>query len=281
MESEEVLLSKLGSYFAACPFPVTLAYLFGSQASGQTTSLSDVDVAVSFVAEDGEEFYLALLSDLKRLLQREEVDLIYMHKASPLLRQRIVRDGSLLYARSEQEQVREEARIFSEYFDYMDFHAVQSRYLHQRISQRRMGEGSRDMIDRQVVEERLHYIDEMLKHLKAYATLTLGEFKADREKSHAALYELQTCLEAITDIGNHLVAALNLRKPEERGELMTILGEAGIVPFELAVSLRRALGLRKVIVHGYLSIALDLVHRALQEDLGDIEEFCQHVDEIF
>jgi len=36
-------------------------------------------------------------------------------------------------------------------------------------------------------------------------------------------------------------------------------------------------GLRTILVHGYLRIALDVVHRIIQERLGDVEEFCQAV----
>jgi len=131
------------------------------------------------------------------------------------------------------------------------------------------------MIDRQVIEERLDYIQVMLGLLKEDAKLDLATLRADPRRVNSLLYSLQTCLEAITDIAGHLVAALNLRKPEDRGELMAILAEAGIIPQALAASLTQAIGMRNVIVHGYLRVALELVHRSLQENLEDIEEFCQ------
>lgn len=269
--------SRLAEYFATCPYPVTLAYLFGSQAKGETTLLSDVDIAVYLAETDPlirEQFYLPFLLDLRRFLGAEDVDLIYLNDVSPLLGHRIIKNGRLLYASHESQRVKTEVGLLQRYLDHQEFYDVQNRYLRQRVLQHRMGEGGREMIDREVIDERLRYIDEMLRFLKGYASLSLEEFK-DREKSHAALYELHTCLEAITDIANHLVAALNLRKPEDRGELMTILAEAGIIPHDLAASLAKAIGLRHLIVHAYLRIALNLIHRSLQEDLGDIEEFCR------
>lgn len=93
----------------------------------------------------------------------------------------------------------------------------------------------------------------------------------------SALYELQTCLEAVTDIGNHLVAALSLRKPEDGGDTMRILAAEGFVEQELAERLVAAIGMRNLIVHGYLQLLASIVHKTIEQDLGDIEAFCRAV----
>ena len=46
MKLKPELEGRLAEYFQHCPYPVTLAYLFGSAARGEATPLSDVDVAV-------------------------------------------------------------------------------------------------------------------------------------------------------------------------------------------------------------------------------------------
>jgi uncharacterized protein YutE (UPF0331/DUF86 family) len=74
-----------------------------------------------------------------------------------------------------------------------------------------------------------------------------------------------------------LFAALGLRRPVDSGEIPEILADGGILPAELAGRLRRALAMRNIIIHGYLRIALELVHTAIRDNLGDIEEFCRHV----
>jgi len=99
VKERDLLVSKLTKYFATCPYPVTLAYLFGSQARRGATPLSDLDIAVYLAnGASREELYLPLLAELRRLLKREDVDLIYLNDASPLLGHRIIRDGCLLYA---------------------------------------------------------------------------------------------------------------------------------------------------------------------------------------
>jgi uncharacterized protein YutE (UPF0331/DUF86 family) len=81
----------------------------------------------------------------------------------------------------------------------------------------------------------------------------------------------------MTDIANHLVAALGLRKPRDQGDLFLILGEEGILDRALSRRLGTAVGLRNVLVHGYLELAIDIVYSTIQEDLGDIEDFCRQI----
>lgn len=60
---------------------------------------------------------------------------------------------------------------------------------------------------------------------------------------------------------------------------MLILGEAGVISPSLAERLAQAQRMRNIIVHGYLNILANLVHRVIQEDLEDIETFCSAVIE--
>ena len=104
-----------------------------------------------------------------------------------------------------------------------------------------------------------------------------GRAITDVDRRDATLYQLQTCVEAMTDTANHLVAALGLRKPRDRRDLFLILGEEDILDEPLARRLAAAVGLRNVLVHGYLELVLDTVYRTIQEDLGDIESFCRQI----
>lgn len=117
----------------------------------------------------------------------------------------------------------------------------------------------------------------MLARLKSRRSLSLAELQADEDRRNATLYELQTCIEAMTDIGNHLIAAVGLRKPGDRDEIMLILAEAGIISEPLARRLVKTVGLRNILVHGYLDLVVDIVYQTIQEDLGDIEAFCRDI----
>lgn len=273
------IVKKLKGYFAESRYPVSLAYLFGSQAKGYMTPLSDVDVAVLLQEGDPremEEMYLGLLVDLIRCLGTDRVDLALLNEEDGAC-SRVLVEGILLFCRDEVARVRLEKKALGEYMEDESSGSVRRIYVRRRIEEGRVGEGGTEMIDREAVEERLTYIDRMLRHLKGYRGLSLDDFERDETKCHAALYELQTALEAVTDIGNHLIAALNLRKPKARSEILTILADAGIMSGALSDQLQQAIGLRHIIVHGYLHIVTKLVYRIIQERLSDLESFCREV----
>lgn len=82
-------------------YPVRLAVLFGSHASGDTHRSSDVDVAVEFESIDREssaynEVFFGLSADLSDALATDDVDLVDIQTLSPAVAESVLEDGVLL-----------------------------------------------------------------------------------------------------------------------------------------------------------------------------------------
>ena len=60
------------------------------------------------------------------------------------------------------------------------------------------------------------------------------EFAEDFQAVDASLYQLQTMLEAISDIAMHVVTGANLGLPNSRPEAIEMLAKNGIIPQQLA-----------------------------------------------
>jgi len=97
--------------------PVVAAYLFGSQARGTPGPLSDVDVAVWTYGTGEDPLGLRLAGLACEALRTDEVDLVVLDDAPPLLRHRVLRDGMRLVDRDPTERVRREAWTYVEYLD--------------------------------------------------------------------------------------------------------------------------------------------------------------------
>ncbi len=111
----------LSIHFASRP-EIRLAYLFGSQATGKTNAMSDVDVAVLIdpTAFEGSAPYgykAHLGTALMQLLKTNRVDVVILNDAGYFLRHRVLAQGKNIFAKSELERVRFEADTMSRYPD--------------------------------------------------------------------------------------------------------------------------------------------------------------------
>jgi len=279
VNTQDSLVERLTEYFRTCPYPVVVAYLFGSAARGQMTPLSDVDVGVLVDEADADKrlkIRLDLTGDLD--VAGPEVDVALLDQVSSGIAYDIIR-GRLLYAADDSRRVSVETRVMKTYLDDLDLYRVQHHLLHARIRAGKFGKRSPEMIDARVIDERLKYIDDMLQLLDRVKPLTLDQFKADLTVAHAALYRLQTVFEAMVDVGNHIISAAGMRRAHSREEIMIVLGKEGVLSQRLAEHLRNAMKMRNLIVHGYMEVDLGAVYQVVQTDLNAIREFTTQVSQ--
>jgi uncharacterized protein YutE (UPF0331/DUF86 family)/predicted nucleotidyltransferase len=273
----ETIRARLAKYFASSPYPIQSAYVFGSRARGQALAFSDIDIGVLLDEPDHAArlaMYKPLLGDLMNSLQTTEVDLAYVNDASPALAYNII-GGTRLYVKDEDARARSEADIWTRFFDARENEQEYFRLLNQRILAGNMDRRTPEMIDRVTVQRRLDYIQIALQELQTYRAASFDEFKKDRRTVNAAAYQLQTAIEAVTDIANHLVAALGLGQPKERADAITMLAREEVLPDDLARNLKTAIGMRNKLVHGYIDLMIESLHQTLRDDLGDLSRFAQ------
>ncbi len=122
---------------------VVAATLIGSQARGTVGPLSDVDIAIWHDPALDPSGRLDLQLDLVRAaseaVSTDEVDVVMLNRAPPLLRHRAVRDGKLLVERDPASRVRFEARSLLDYLDTKPLRVERSRGLRKRIREDRFG----------------------------------------------------------------------------------------------------------------------------------------------
>jgi uncharacterized protein len=137
-------LRDLKTYFAS-QTNVALAYLFGSHARGQSTPLSDIDVAVLLTPDVPTDHYfderLRIMGDLMDLLNFNEVDVAILNQAPLALAYRVLRDGVLLHSVNQDVRVQYTARIVSLYLDFKPVIERHERAILQRARQGKLFDG--------------------------------------------------------------------------------------------------------------------------------------------
>jgi hypothetical protein len=97
------IINSLSDVFERHNKQVIFAYLFGSAAHDDMSTLSDIDIAV-FLYEGNEKSYfdikLALYADLCRNLHRNDIDVVVLNTTrNIILLDEIIRYGKVLYGR--------------------------------------------------------------------------------------------------------------------------------------------------------------------------------------
>jgi predicted nucleotidyltransferase len=106
--------------------PVGLAYLYGSAATGETTPLSDLDIALvsdeDLSPHDRLTLILRVQLGLLDLCEIANADVRIINDAPLVLQGRVVSDGILVYARDDRERIDFEVTTRLRYFDYRPVH---------------------------------------------------------------------------------------------------------------------------------------------------------------
>ncbi len=128
------------------------------------------------------------------------------------------------------------------------------------------------MVRVEIIRKRLNKLDEYLSILNKLQIYSLEEFLADPERYGSAERFLHLAIEAVLDMGNHIIADLGLGVVNWYSDIPTIFFEKGYVNSFLKEKWIRMIGFRNTLVHEYIDIDRKIVYKALQNDLDDIEE---------
>lgn len=89
-------------------------------------------------------------------------------------------------------------------------------------------------------------------------------------------YTFVTAIEACVDVAQHICAAEGWGPPADNGDAVRLLGDHGVLTTGLAISIRKAVGFRNVLVHDYIEVDDSIVAGRLRS-LGDLEKFVRQV----
>ena len=122
-----------------------------------------------------------------------------------------------------------------------------------------------------VVAERSAWIRRMLAEARALPLDSVGAFRADPRNVAAADSYLRRALEALLDLGRHVLAKGFGRAVVEYKEIPKALVEEGVLDRSHGDTLRILAGYRNRLVHFYHEIGEEELYEICRGQLGDIE----------
>jgi uncharacterized protein YutE (UPF0331/DUF86 family) len=129
-----------------------------------------------------------------------------------------------------------------------------------------------------LVEQRLGLISGYLKDLKRLASLPRDEFLSDSLKVAAAESFLRRSLEAVFDVGRHVLAKSGfIELAAEYKSIARGLADRRFIDQDLGKALVEMAGYRDRLVHLYSEIAGDELYSIIAGRLDDIGEFVRQI----
>ena len=121
-----------------------------------------------------------------------------------------------------------------------------------------------------VLADRLDWVDRMLSDIQAIPLGSLEEFMADKRNFGAAESSLRRALEALLDMGRHVLAKVFAVAVTEYKAIADELEARNILETEAALRLRILAGYRNRMVHFYHEITPDELYDICSNELDDI-----------
>lgn len=239
---------------------VDAAFLFGSYATGTATSGSDIDLALAPASADIELPKLLILAELTKA-GIDNIDLIDLNQSDPIVRFEAVSPNKMLYARPEFDRGTYYSRVIREYFDLLPLLRVQRAAL-----KKRMSDGYPE-----VLRKRPQKLSEYLRILESNRKYSFTDYSTDPERYGSTERFLQLAIEAVNDMGNHVIADNELGIVNRSADIPNLLKEEGNIDADLRDQWIKMIGFRNILVHDYLEIDLKIVYEVLQNHLSTLQ----------
>ena len=132
-----------------------------------------------------------------------------------------------------------------------------------------------DRLSKRVVSDRLSWVGRMIGDIRALPLDDREKFFTDRRNVGAAESYLRRALEALLDLGRHILAKGFGLGVSEYKEIAVRLGEQGVLSPEEAQLLQVLAGYRNRLVHFYHEVGPEELYEVCAHRLTDVERIAE------
>ncbi len=125
--------------------------------------------------------------------------------------------------------------------------------------------------------ELVRFIETCLQEIRPFSKMPKEEFLADQRNPPFLESYLRRALEAVFDIGRHILAKTAGFKEIEYKAIAKHLGEKGIITRELSDILYVMAGYRNRMVHFYKEVTPEELYYIVVNRLGDTDQFNREI----
>ena len=123
----------------------------------------------------------------------------------------------------------------------------------------------------------IRFVESCVEELKPFSRMTEKEFLSDRKNPPFVESYLRKALEAVFDIGRHILAKSYGFKEIEYKTIAKELGKRKVISEELSEVLIKMAGYRNRMVHFYREVTSEELHQIVLNNMEDFNRFNREV----
>jgi len=136
-------------------------------------------------------------------------------------------------------------------------------------------------LNKEVLQTRVSYIEDSLRSLERFKGVTFQKFHTNSDNFRIAFYDLHRSLEAVMDIGSHILSRIPGARPTSYKDIPRFLEKHKIISSDFANNqLTKMAGYRNRMVHFYGEITEQEIYNIIQEELEDFYTFCSYIQKV-
>ncbi|MBU3925481.1 DUF86 domain-containing protein [Patescibacteria group bacterium] len=255
MLAENKKIELLKKYFSERK-DVLMAFVFGSQAKGRSTRISDWDIAAYFeslraggIELESDRDYLReseVWGDLVKILETDNVDFIVLNRAPASVAAAAVARGLPL--------VIKDRRIYLEFMLAATMEAEDYRKTAKEYAQVYWRSRSLSEEDKHILNQRLIFLDSELSDADKFKPLTGLEYEQDRMKRRQVERWIENLMNAAIDISKTILASQKRPIPSTYREILKGIDTIAGFPEGTGEQLAKWTELRNILAHEYLDV---------------------------
>jgi len=133
------------------------------------------------------------------------------------------------------------------------------------------------LVKKDLVTAKLTELAERAARVRAKCLTSSAALAADPDALDIVSFNLMLAVQLCADIAAHITTDERWQPAKSLAEGFTRLEEHGVLSANTAERLRRAVGLRNIVAHGYGRVDPALVFTAATNGLSDLSEFAREV----
>ena len=134
-------------------------------------------------------------------------------------------------------------------------------------------------MDRRLIAEKLESLRSCVRRIETKCPDSSQVLQADLDLQDIIALNITRAVQQCVDIASHIVAESEQRVPDTMSGVFDVLAENGVIPAELSVSMKNAVGFRNIAVHNYQAIDWTIVYGICRELFQDFQLFARSIAE--